>query len=79
MRVSQTTPVPFDWARLTQCRLYWWPFEKPTDGGKYEMGINTSNMNPELLRFVDRKYEYSWVKAPIGSKEAAHPDDLAKY
>jgi hypothetical protein len=80
MRVSQTIPVPFDWERLTQCRLYWWPLQPPpTDGGEYKMGLNTSNVNPEVLRFVDRKYGYSWVKQPLQSKETAHQDDLAEY
>lgn len=80
MRVSQTIPVLFDCESLTQRRVYWWPIEPPpTDGGEYKMGLNTSNVNPDLLRFVDRKYEYSWVKQPLHSKEAAHPDDLAQY
>lgn len=43
------------------------------------MGLNTSNVNPEVLRFVDRRYEYSWVKQPLQSKENAHQDDLADY
>jgi hypothetical protein len=80
MRVSQTIPVLFDQERLTSCRMYWWPLEPPpTDGGEYKMGINTSNMNPEVLKFVDRKYEYSWVKQPLRSKDTAHQDDLAEY
>jgi len=43
------------------------------------MGLNTNNINPELLKFVDRKYEYSQMTQPLRSKDAAHPDDLAKY
>lgn len=43
------------------------------------MGLNTNNINPELLKFVDRKYEYSMLRIPLRSKDVAHPDDLAKY
>ena len=43
------------------------------------MGLNTNNMNPELLRFVDRKYEYSQLVSPLRCKDMAHPDDAAKY
>ena len=61
-------------------RCYWWPTRRPrTDQGKHEMGLNTSNINPEALKFVDRKYEYSQMLAPLRSKDTAHPDDLAEY
>lgn len=43
------------------------------------MGLNTNNVNPELLKFVDRKFEYSMLLAPVRSKDARHPDDPAKY
>ena len=43
------------------------------------MGVNTNNMNPELLRFVDRKVGYSDLMTPLKSKDTAHPDDPAKY
>lgn len=43
------------------------------------MGLNTNNVDPELLRFVDRKFEYSYVLSPLRSKDAAHPEDRAKY
>ena len=43
------------------------------------MGLNTNNVNPELLRFVDRKFEYSQMISPLRSKDTAHPDDPAKY
>ena len=66
-------------------RCYWWPVKEPADGkeyedgGKFEMGLNTNNINPELLRFVDRKFEYSVLQSPLKKKDAAHPDDPAKY
>lgn len=61
-------------------RCYWWPIRPPsTDGGEYEMGLNTNNINPELLKFVDRKFEYSVLKSPLRSKDTAHSDDPAKY
>lgn len=78
MRVSNKVSVPSGSGDLCSGRMYWWPLNPPTDGGKYEMGLNTSNVNPELLRFVNR-YDYSWVKAPLQTKEAAHRDDLATY
>jgi hypothetical protein len=43
------------------------------------MGLNTNNIDPELLKFVDRKFDYSQMKAPLKSKDTAHPDDAAKY
>lgn len=43
------------------------------------MGLNTNNINPELLRFVDRKFEYSVLMSPLRSKDTAHPDDQARY
>jgi hypothetical protein len=36
-------------------------------------------MDPELLRYVDRRIEYSMLKSPLGSKDIAHPDDRATY
>jgi hypothetical protein len=61
-------------------RCYWWPIgPPPTDEGEYKMGLNTNNVNPELLRFVDRKFEYSVLMSPLRSKDTAHPDDPAKY
>jgi hypothetical protein len=61
-------------------RCYWWPIRPPsTDEEEYEMGLNTNNINPELLRFVDRKFDYSQMLIPLRSKDIAHSDDLAKY
>lgn len=61
-------------------RCYWWPIRSPaSDDEKQEMGVNTNNIEPELLRFVDRKYEYSQITVPLRSREAAHPDDQARY
>ncbi|KAJ5619107.1 hypothetical protein N7510_003091 [Penicillium lagena] len=72
--------ISFNFCDTCGCVLYWWPLQPPpTDGGEYKMGLNTSNVNPEVLRFVDRKYEYSWVKQPLRSKDTAHQDDLAEY
>jgi hypothetical protein len=62
-------------------RCYWWPTNRPppTDGGEHQMGLNTNNINPELLKFVDRKFEFSQMNVPLKSKDMAHPDDTAKY
>jgi hypothetical protein len=43
------------------------------------MGVNTNNMDPEVLRYVDRKIEYSALKMPVRAKETAHPEDRAGY
>jgi hypothetical protein len=43
------------------------------------MGLNTNNINPELLKFVDRKYEFSMMGNSIRAKDKVHPDDQAKY
>ncbi len=43
------------------------------------MGVNTNNMNPEVMKYVDRRIEYSVLKAPVRSKDTAHPDDRATY
>lgn len=62
------------------CRCYWWPLRPPpTDGGEYKMGLNTTNMDPEVLKYVDRRFEYSVLKSPVRSKDTAHPEDRATY
>ncbi|GAB7337457.1 hypothetical protein MBLNU457_g2795t1 [Dothideomycetes sp. NU457] len=72
--------ISFNFCGNCGCVCYWWPHRRPaTDEGKHQMGLNTSNVNPDVLRFVDRKYEYSQMLAPLRSKDTAHPDDLAKY
>ncbi len=43
------------------------------------MGLNTTNMDPEVLKYVDRRFEYSVLKTPVRSKDTAHPDDRATY
>ena len=43
------------------------------------MGLNTNNVDPELLRFVDRRLEYSVLMSPLRSKDTARPDDPVKY
>ncbi len=43
------------------------------------MGLNTNNMDPEVLRYVDRRFDYSITKTPLRSKDAAHPEDRASY
>jgi len=63
-------------------RCYWWPLQPPPptdDGGEYQMGVNTNNMDPEVLRYVDRRFEYSVLKSPLRSKDAAHAEDRATY
>ncbi|TVY44178.1 hypothetical protein LSUB1_G003139 [Lachnellula subtilissima] len=72
--------LSFNFCDNCGCVCYWWPIRPPsTDEGEYEMGLNTNNVNPELLRFVDRKFEYSVLISPLRSKDTAHPDDPAKY
>ncbi|KIW46981.1 uncharacterized protein PV06_02598 [Exophiala oligosperma] len=62
------------------CMCYWWPLgPRPTDGEEYMMGVNTNNMDPEVLKYVDRKFSYSYVKVPMKAKDATHPEDLATY
>jgi hypothetical protein len=65
-------------------RCYWWPLRPPPkDGeegeGEYQMGLNTNNVNPEQLRFVDRKFEYSMLRTPLKETGEKHRDDLADY
>lgn len=43
------------------------------------MGVNTNNMDPEVLKHVDRKFDYSALKIPLQSKDTAHPEDRATY
>lgn len=62
------------------CRCYWWPLQPPsTDGEEYKMGVNTNNMDPEVLKYVDRWFERAILKRPLRSKDAAHPEDQATY
>ncbi|KAI7171803.1 hypothetical protein KC316_g5680 [Hortaea werneckii] len=60
-----------------QC--YWCPKNSPSPGEQTRVGINTNNVDPEVLRFVDRKYDFSILKRPVREKGTAHPDDLADY
>ena len=62
-----------------ELRCYWWPLEPPPAGEKPEMGLNMNNVDPELLKYVDKKYDYAQMKQPVGSRELAHPDDQAQY
>ncbi|KAJ5198296.1 uncharacterized protein N7498_007413 [Penicillium cinerascens] len=73
--------LSFNFCDNCGCVCYWWPIRPPsTDERKKNiMGINTNNVNPELLRFVDRKFGYSLLISPLRSKDTAHPEDLAKY
>lgn len=66
---------------LPVCRCYWWPLQPPpaTDGEGYQMGVNTSNMDPEVLKYTDRRIEYSGLTMPVQAKDRAHPDDRATY
>lgn len=43
------------------------------------MGVNTNNMDPELLKYVDRRVEYSVLTWPLRTKGTAHPEDKATY
>ena len=43
------------------------------------MGLNTNNVDPEALKFLERRYDFSWLKAPVKSKGVAHAEDLAQY
>lgn len=62
------------------CRCYWWPLQSPSaDGGEYQMGVNTNNMDPELLKYVEKRYDYAVLKIPVRSKDSAHPEDHANY
>ncbi|KAL3428249.1 glutathione-dependent formaldehyde-activating gfa [Phlyctema vagabunda] len=75
--------LSFNFCDHCGCVCYWWPIRPPpppsADGEEYQMGLNTNNVDPELLRFVDRKLEYSVLKSPLRSKDMAHPDDPAQY
>ncbi|KAI9837234.1 MAG: hypothetical protein M1819_000308 [Sarea resinae] len=72
--------LSFNFCDNCGCVCYWWPIRPPpTDGGEYQMGLNTNNVDPELLKLVDRKFEYSVSMSPLRSKDMAHPDDSAKY
>ena len=80
LRVSQDFSALSNRWLMLNGRCYWLPVgPPPTEGGEYEMGLNTNNVNPELLRFVDRKFEYSVSMSPLRSKDMAHPDESAKY
>lgn len=43
------------------------------------MGVNTNNMDPELLKYVDRRFDYAILKIPLRSKDTAHSEDHATY
>ncbi|KAL9078858.1 MAG: hypothetical protein Q9157_002228 [Trypethelium eluteriae] len=65
-------------AKLSRC--YWWPFEeKKPDGGAADFGVNTRNMDPMELLYVNRKIDKAWLFQPIKDKTTAHEQDQAKY
>ena len=43
------------------------------------MGVNTNNMNPEVLKYVDRRFEYSNLITPLKNTGEKHVDDPAEY
>jgi hypothetical protein len=43
------------------------------------MGLNTNNMDPEVLKYVNRKIDYSVLKSPLRSQDTAHPEDRGTY
>lgn len=59
---------------LASC--YWWPLDVNINP---KMAINSRNMTPEDLKFVERRITYETVNVPIGRKELAHPEDKAIY
>ncbi|PQE04367.1 glutathione-dependent formaldehyde-activating enzyme protein [Rutstroemia sp. NJR-2017a BBW] len=63
------------------CVCYWWPLHPPEKGkeSEYQMGLNMNNVNPELLRFVDRKLEFSMLRTPVRDGGKRHEDDKAGY
>ena len=83
MRVSQEAiKLSFQRDRkLMTRRCYWFPLKPPAaaDGGEYQMGVNTNNIDPEVLKYVDRKIDYSNVHLALQSKDTAHPEDRATY
>lgn len=65
---------------LTLYRCYWWPLQSSEKHGEdREMGLNTNNMDPDLLKYVDRKIDYAVLKVPVRAKDAAHAEDHATY
>ncbi|KAL6245008.1 hypothetical protein RBB50_007783 [Rhinocladiella similis] len=73
--------VSFDFCDSCGCVCYWFPLKPPAaaDGGEYQMGVNTNNIDPEVLKYVDRKIDYSNVHLALQSKDTAHPEDRATY
>ncbi|RMX99654.1 hypothetical protein D0868_09433 [Hortaea werneckii] len=71
--------VAFNFCERCGCVCYWSPKNSPSPGEEHRVGINTNNMDPEVLRFVDRKYDFSILKRPVRDWATAHPDDLAEY
>ena len=44
-----------------------------------EMGVNTRMMEPDDVRFVNRKLDFAALRTPVRSKESAHAEDKAQY
>lgn len=47
--------------------------------GGYKIGLNTRVMDPAELATVNREINYEALFEPLDPKDAAHPEDLAKY
>ena len=52
---------------------------KEADGSTALFGVNTRNIDPMKLLYVDRKIERSWILQPINNKAMAHEQDKANY
>ncbi|RDW79838.1 hypothetical protein BP6252_04476 [Coleophoma cylindrospora] len=66
--------ISFNFCDTCGCVLYWWPLQAPsTDGEEYKMGLNTSNVNPEVLRSV---LQNAAIDKPTTSKDST-PEPVA--
>jgi hypothetical protein len=43
------------------------------------MGLNTRNVDPDLMRLVEHRITHQWITTPVRDASTAHPDDKAKY
>jgi hypothetical protein len=66
--------IEFHFCSICGCITHWKSIEESD-----EMGINTRLMNPEDIKYVNRKMDFEQLLQPLESGEGVHAEDKARY
>lgn len=58
--------------------VYWWKIAANEDGS-HEIGVNTRNVDPEEMKYVERRIQFDAVDMALKDKTTRHPEDKAEY